>query len=227
MAFGPVGDFGGGALYLVMGILAALVHARGTGEGQVVDAAMSDGAASLMAMFYGYKSGGAWSDARESNTIDGGAPFYGTYRCADGKWVALGSIEPQFFATLLKHLGIADYPPDAQTHRATWPALKARLEEAFQSKPQSHWVALLEGSDACFAGVAGLEEAPRHPHNVARQTFVTVDGVTQPAPAPRFSRTPSRIQELDPAIGAHNVTALADWGFSPREIETLKGAGAL
>ncbi|WP_375392486.1 CaiB/BaiF CoA transferase family protein [uncultured Sphingomonas sp.] len=222
-----VGDFGGGAMYLLVGLLAGLLHARRTGVGQVIDAAMSDGAASLMAMFYGLKAGGTWVDDRGANTIDGGAPYYGTYRCRDGRWVALGSIEPQFFAELLKRLGIDDLAPDRQHDRAAWPMIRARFEAAFLQRTQTEWSALLEGSDACFAAVLSLDDAPRHPHNVARETFVTIDGVTQPAPAPRFSRTPGDVQHFDPAIGAHNVSGLRDWGFTDDDIAALRTVGAL
>ena len=217
-----VGDFGGGAMYLALGMLAALVHARATGEGQVVDAAMTDGAASLMAAFYGHMAGGRWTDTREANGIDGGAPYYGVYQCADGRWIALGSIEPQFFATLLQKLGITDFPRDHQRDPAHWPALRARFEAVFRSQPRAHWMALMEGSDACFAAVLSLAEAPSHPHNVARETFVTIDGVVQPAPAPRFSRTPGAIQALDPRIGAHNESGLIGWGFAQEEVEALR-----
>jgi alpha-methylacyl-CoA racemase len=222
-----VGDFGGGALYLVVGLLAALLHARATGEGQVVDAAMTDGAASLMAAFYGHRAGGRWTDRRAANGVDGGAPYYGVYQCSDGAWIALGSIEPQFFAILLTKLGITDFPRDRQRDPTHWPDLRARLEATFRTRPRADWVALMEGSDACFAAVLSLAEAPAHPHNVARGTFVTVDGVLQPAPAPRFSRTPSEIQALDPGIGAHNETGLTSWGLAPEDVAALHDAGAL
>lgn len=222
-----VGDFGGGALYLAVGMLAALLHARATGQGQVVDAAMSDGAASLMAAFYGHMAGGRWSDTRASNGVDGGAPYYGVYKCADGQWIALGSIEPQFFAIMMDKLGITDFPRDRQRDPSHWPDLRVRLEAAFLKKTQAQWITLMEGSDACFAGVLSLADAPKHPHHIARGTFVTIDGVLQPAPAPRFSHTPSQIQELDPAIGAHNETGLMGWGFAREEVEALRQAGAL
>ena len=188
---------------------------------------MSDGAASLMAAFYGHMAGGRWNDARESNGIDGGAPYYGIYRCSDGRFVALGSIEKQFFAELMDKLGIADFPRDMQLDRTYWPALRARLEATFLTRTQGEWMALMDGSDACFAGVLSLTDAPSHPHHVARGTFVTVDGVLQPAPAPRFSRTPGAIQETDPRIGAHNETGPMDWGFSLAEVQALKRSGAL
>lgn len=222
-----VGDFGGGAMYLVMGMLAALLHARGTGQGQVVDAAMTDGAASLLAMFYGHKAAGMWSDDRAANTIDGGAPYYDTYRCKDGRWMAVGAIEPQFFALLLDKLGVDDFPLDRQLDRTAWPELRAKIAAAFLERTQAEWIAVMEGSDACAAGVIGLDDAPNHPHNVARQTFVTVDGVLQPAPAPRFSATPGQIQQTDPAIGAHNVSGLMEWGLARAEVTALEACGAL
>lgn len=222
-----VGDFGGGAMYLAVGILAALLHARATGEGQVVDAAMSDGAASLMAAFYGHAAGGRWTDSRASNGVDGGAPYYGVYKCQDGRWIAIGSIEPQFFAILLQKLDITDFPPDRQRDPTHWTDLRARLESAFLTKTQAEWIAWMEGSDACFAGVLNLADAPDHPHHIARGTFVTVDGVRQPAPAPRFSRTPGQIQELDPRIGAHNEAGLMGWGFSRGDVDRLRQSGAL
>jgi alpha-methylacyl-CoA racemase len=221
-----VGDFGGGALYLAFGMLAAVIHARATGEGQVVDAAMSDGAASLLSMFYGFRALGMWSEHRRDNMLDGGAHFYDTYRCADGKWIALGSIEPQFYALLLEKAGLTDPHFQQQMNRAEWPALTEKLAAVIATKTREEWSAIMEGSDICFAPVLDFDEAPKHPHNVARETFVDIDGVTQPAPAPRFSATPGKIQSGPPAIGGDTETALADWGFSVAEIEALKGAGA-
>ena len=172
-----IGDFGGGGMMLAFGVVCGILEARLSGRGQVVDAAMTDGAALLMAMMYGMKSAGKWSNKRESNLLDGGSHFYDTYQCADGKWVAVGAIEPQFYALLLEKLGlkVAD---------------QASLKALFRSRTRDEWCALLEGTDACVAPVLDLDEAPKHPHNVARGTFVEVDGVMQPAPAPRFSRTP-------------------------------------
>ena len=222
-----VGDFGGGALYLAFGILAGVIKARETGEGQVIDCAMSDGAASLMAMFYGFKASGAWTESRRSNLLDGGAHFYDTYQCSDGKWVSIGSIEPQFYALLLEKTGISDPAFKAQMDRGAWPDLKAKLAAVIATKTRDEWCALMEATDVCFAPVLDLDEAPRHAHNVARQTFVEVAGVTQPAPAPRFSRTPGAIQGPPPAIGAHDREALKDWGFSDSDLDALKGAGVL
>jgi len=222
-----VGDFGGGALYLAFGLLAGIIHARATGEGQVVDCAMTDGAASLMSMFYGMLGSGAWREGRESNLLDGGAQFYDVYECKDGGWVALGSIEPQFYALLLEKADLTDPEFKAQMSRDNWPSLKAKLKAVIKSKTRDEWVKIMEGTDVCFAPVLGLSEAASHPHNAARKTFVEVEGVVQPAPAPRFSRTPGEIQSAAPAIGAHNESALADWGFSADAIKALASAGAL
>jgi len=222
-----VGDFGGGALYLAFGMLAGVIKARETGEGQVIDCAMSDGAASLMAMFYGFKASGAWTESRRSNLLDGGAHFYDTYQCSDGKWVSIGSIEPQFYALLLQKTGISDPSSKSQMDRGAWPDLKAKLAAVIATKTRDEWCALMEATDVCFAPVLDLDEAPRHAHNVARQTFVEVAGVTQPAPAPRFSRTPGAIQGPPPAIGAHDEDALKDWGFSDGDLAALKANGAI
>ncbi|MHB8527944.1 MAG: CaiB/BaiF CoA transferase family protein [Caulobacteraceae bacterium] len=222
-----VGDFGGGALYLAFGLLAGVIHARATGEGQVVDCAMSDGAASLMAMFYGLKASGTWKERRRANLLDGGAHFYDTYRCADDKWISIASIEPQFYALLLEKTGVSVEEFKGQMDRVRWPEMRARLAEVVASKTREEWRAIMEGSDVCFAPVLTLEEAPGFPHNAARGTFVEVDGVVQPAPAPRFSATPGEITGPPPAIGAHNVSALGDWGFSGPQIAALDREGAL
>ncbi|HZK98886.1 MAG TPA: CaiB/BaiF CoA-transferase family protein [Caulobacteraceae bacterium] len=222
-----VGDFGGGALYLAFGLLAGVIHARASGQGQVIDCAMSDGAASLMAMFYGLKAAGIWKETRRSNLLDGGAHFYDTYRCADGKWISIGSIEPQFYALLLEKTGISDPAFDAQMDRTQWPALRAKLAQAIAGKTRDDWCAIMEGTDVCFAPVLDLDEAPRHAHNAARNTFVTIDGVIQPAPAPRFSTTPGAVAGPPPAIGADNDAALNDWGFSTEAVAALRAVGAL
>jgi alpha-methylacyl-CoA racemase len=221
-----VGDFGGGALYLAFGLLAGVIHARETGQGQVIDAAMTDGAASLLSMFYGFKSLGIWSDQRRDNMLDGGAHFYDTYQCADGKWIALGSIEPQFYALLLEKAEISDPDFQQQMNRAEWPRLTEKLAAVIATKTRDAWCAVMEGTDICFAPVLDLEEAPKHPHNLARETFVEIDGVVQPAPAPRFSATPGKVQSGPPAIGGDTESALTDWGFSAAEIDALKTAGA-
>lgn len=210
-----VGDFGGGALYLATGVLAALVSARATGRGQVVDAAMTDGAASLMALFYGMHAGGLWEDRRGANLLDGAAPFYDTYRCSDGRWVAAGPIEPAFYRRMLELLALDD-PAGAlarQYDRSDWPARKAEIAARFASRPRDAWAALMEGEDACVAPVLSLAEAPAHPHNAARGAFTEVGGVLQPAPAPRFSATPSAIQGGPRPAGADTAAVLSDWGI--------------
>jgi alpha-methylacyl-CoA racemase len=222
-----VGDFGGGALYLAFGLLAGVIHARATGQGQVIDCAMSDGAASLMAMFYGMKASGMWQDERRENLLDGGAHFYDTYRCSDGGWISIGSIEPQFYALLLEKTGITDPAFNNQMSREAWPELSEKLAAVIRTKTRDEWCALMDGTDVCFGPVLSLEEAPAHAHNAARQTFVTIEGVVQPAPAPRFSATPGAVQGPPPAIGAHSEVALTDWGFSASQVERLKEVGAL
>jgi alpha-methylacyl-CoA racemase len=207
-----LGDFGGGALYLACGILAALHHVRASGQGQVVDAAISDGVAHLMAMISGMAGQGAWTDARQANLLDGAAPFYTTYRCACGGHIAVGAIEPKCWAELLARLGLAPATMPPQLDRAGWPEARARLAAVFATKTRDEWAAELEGTDACAAPVLSIAEAPAHPHNRARATYVQHEGITQPAPAPRFSATPG-------AIGAGSATrrlsldeALTRWG---------------
>ncbi len=190
-----VGDFGGGALYLVVGLLAALLEAKKSGKGQVVDAAMCDGAASLMTMFFDFMAAGRWGGGRESNFLDGGAHFYGVYECACGHFISIGSIEPQFYALLRQHAGLSDPAFDSQMDREAWPSLKQKLATIFKSKTREDWCRIMEGTDICFAPVLSLSEAPSHPHMAARKTFVERNGAIQPAPAPRFSRTPSAIRE--------------------------------
>ncbi len=208
-----VGDFGGGAMYLAFGMVCGLLEARASGQGQVIDAAMTDGASLLMAGIYALKHQGLWTDERESNLLDGGAHFYGTFECADGKWVAIGSIEPQFYALLLEKTGITDEAFTRQHDAAAWPDLKEKLAKVFKSKTREEWCAIMEGSDVCFAPVLDMGEAPEHPHNKARGTFFERDGVVQPAPAPRFSRTRAEIQGPPPRPGQHTDEVLADWGI--------------
>lgn len=222
-----VGDFGGGALYLAFGMAAGLFEAQRSGQGQVIDAAMTDGAASLMAMFYGFKAAGAWTDERGANLLDGGAHFYDTYECACGRSVALGSIEPQFYALLLEKAGIEDEAFHQQMDQASWPALKEKLVALFKTKDRDTWCAIMEGTDICFAPVLSLEEAPHHPHNAARSTFIEIDGVTQPNAAPRFSRTKEAVQGPPPGIGEHTEEALRDWGLSDTDITGLRDSGAI
>jgi alpha-methylacyl-CoA racemase len=194
-----VGDFGGGALYLVVGVLAALLEARSSRKGQVVDVAMCDGAASLMSMFFDFAAAGRWTAERESNFLDGGAHFYGVYQCACGNFISIGSIEPQFYALLRQLAGLSDQAFDSQMDRSGWPNLKQKLAEIFKTKTRDQWCKIMEGSDVCFAPVLTMAEAPSHPHMAARGTFINRHGVTQPAPAPRFSRTPSTIREPERA----------------------------
>jgi alpha-methylacyl-CoA racemase len=219
-----VGDFGGGAMMLAFGVVCAVLEARQSGKGQVVDAAMTDGAALLGAMMYGLRGFGMWNDAREANMLDGGAPFYATYACADGKFIAVGAIEPQFYAQLLALAGAADPAFQQQWSTRDWPALQDKFAALFRTRTRDEWCALLEGTDACFAPVLDMAEAPGHPHNRARATFVDVDGVTQPAPAPRFSRTAPGKVTPPSAPGQDSAAILADWGFAADSIETLRAA---
>jgi alpha-methylacyl-CoA racemase len=207
-----VGDFGGGGMLLAFGLVCALLEAQRSGQGQVVDAAMTDGSALLMAFIYDLHSHGRWHDGRGSNWVDGGAHFYNTYECADGQWVAIGAIEPQFYALLLERCGINDPAFQAQWDEKQWPVLKAKLAEIFKTKSRAEWSSLLEGTDVCFAPVLDLDEAPHHPHNQARRTFVEVDGIIQPAPAPRFSRTEPEVGRSSTVPEEDMATVLKDWG---------------
>lgn len=212
-----VGDFGGGALYLALGICAALVERDKSGKGQVVDAAITDGTASLMAMMYGMRSSGMWTDARDDNLLDGGAYFYDTYETSDGKFISIGSLEPQFYALLMEKTGLKDDPAFAfQMNKQEWPALSQKIADLFRTKTRDAWCVLMEGTDVCFAPVLDMAEAPKHPHNAARATFVEVAGVTQPAPAPRFSRTPGAVQGPPSKPGADTEAALAAWEIKLR-----------
>lgn len=222
-----VGDFGGGALYLVIGMLAALTHARAAGKGQVVDGAIVDGVNHLMTMQYAFSQMGAWGGARGENLIDGGAPFYDTYETADGLHVAIGPVEPKFFAVLLEKMGLADAGLPVQNDRKAWPELRRRLGEAFRARSQAEWCELLEGSDACFAPVLSLAEARDHPHNRARAAIIDVAGVAQPAPAPRFSATPAGPPRAPVAPGADTDAILHDWGVADAERDACRASGAL
>jgi alpha-methylacyl-CoA racemase len=219
-----VGDFGGGAMYLAFGMVCALLEAQRSGKGQVVDAAMVDGAASLMSMFFSFSASGMWRDQRGSNLLDGGAHFYDTYECADGGYVALGSIEPQFYAILREKAGLSDPAFDAQMDRDAWPDLKAKLAAIMKSKTRAEWTAIMEGTDICFAPVLSLSEVKTHPHNAARGTIIEVAGVDQPAPAPRFSRTKAEAPRAPVKPGTDTKAVLADCGFSAAEIEALAQA---
>jgi alpha-methylacyl-CoA racemase len=220
-----VGDFGGGALYLVVGILAGLLEAKTAGKGQVIDAAMTDGAASLMTMFYGMLASGIWKDERGSNMLDSGAHFYDTYETRDGRHVAIGSIEPQFYRELMTKTGITDPDFEAQMDRNAWPGLKAKLAAVIKTKTRDEWDTIMLGSDVCYAPVLSLHEAPKHPHNTARGTFIEVDGVMQAGPAPRFSRTTSEVTHGPRP--AESEAALSAWGFGQPEIEALRNVGAI
>jgi alpha-methylacyl-CoA racemase len=206
-----VGDYGGGALYLVVGLLAGLLEARASGKGQVVDAAMCDGASSLMTTFFAMAAKGRWTERREDNILDGAAPFYGTYECADGRFLAVGSIEPQFYATLRGLMGLTDADFDAQHDRSKWPLLREKLARVIRTRTRDEWTALCEETDACVAPVLTLSEAPSHRHLAGRQTFVTHAGQVQPAPAPRFSRTPSAIQQRPMGATESVDGVLANW----------------
>jgi alpha-methylacyl-CoA racemase len=222
-----VGDFGGGGMFLAFGVVCALLEARGSGQGQVVDAAMVDGAAVLMTMFHALRSVGMWSDERGTNLLDSGAHFYDVYECADGEYVSIGSIEPQFYAELRRLAGLEADEWSAQMDQSQWPALKAKLAGVVKQRTRDEWTALMEGTDVCFAPVLSMGEAPSHPHNAARQTFVEVEGVVQPAPAPRFSRTPGAIARPPAQPGQHTDEALEDWGLAPADIAKLRAIGAI
>ncbi|MBX3705879.1 MAG: CoA transferase [Pseudomonadales bacterium] len=217
-----VGDFGGGGMLLAFGIVCALLEAQKSGKGQVVDAAMVDGAAALMAMFFTMGAAGAFKDQRGTNLLDGGAHFYDTYETSDGKHVCIGSIEPQFYALLLEKTGVDKAKFAPQMDPAQWPALKEELARVFRTRTQAEWCSIMEGTDVCFAPVLSIFEAPHHPHNKARGTFVEVDGIMQPAPAPRFSRTEAKISHGAPVPGANSEQVLANCGFSAAEIADLK-----
>jgi alpha-methylacyl-CoA racemase len=224
-----VGDFGGGGMFLAFGVVCALLEAQRSGSGQVVDAAMVDGTATLMSMFWAFKSIGLFDENRRgTNLLDTGAPFYDVYRCADGEYVSIGSIEPRFYAELLRLTGIDGDPEFArQMDKSSWPHLKLRLAELFATKSRDEWCSLMEGSDVCFAPVLTMTDAAQHPHNVERNTFVEIAGVQQPAPAPRFSRTPGEIVSPPAHAGQHTVDILRDWGFDSHKIEALIAAGAV
>jgi alpha-methylacyl-CoA racemase len=222
-----IGDYGGGALYLAFGLLAGILRARETGEGQVVDCAMSDGTLSLLSIFYGNLAAGTWTTQRHANIIDGGAHFYNVYQCADGKWISLAAIEPQFYQLLLEKTGITDPAFQKQMDKTQWPALRAKLAAVIRGKSSGEWREILEGTDACYAPVLDFEEAISHPQNQARAMYTTIEGVVQPAPAPRFSATPGAVQSPPALAGQHNEEALKDWGFTGKEITDLKASGAI
>ncbi len=221
-----VGDFGGGGLMLAYGIVCALLERARSGEGQVVDAAMVDGAAALMAVFYGAQQSGFWTE-RGTNMLDTGAHFYDVYETADGKYVSIGSIEAQFYAELLERLGIDPAELPAQMDKTHWSELKERVAKLFKTRTRDEWCERMEGSDVCFAPVLSLAEAPEHPHNLARGTFVELAGTKQPGPAPRFSRTRAEIARPPARPGEHTDEALADWGIDAARIARLREAAAI
>jgi alpha-methylacyl-CoA racemase len=219
-----VADFGGGGMLLALGLVAGMLHAQRTGEGQVVDAAMVDGTALLMAPFWGASAMGFWSDERGTNLLDSGAPFYDVYRCADGGEIAVGAIEPQFFAALLEVLELDPVRLPRQDDRTGWPALRATFERAFASRSREDWIARASGTDACIAPVLPMSAAAGHPHLVARQTIVERDGVPQPAPAPRFSATPAELRRPPATPGQHTDEVLAEAGVTDEEIARLRAS---
>ena len=224
-----VGDFGGGGMFLALGVVAALLEASTSSQGQVVDTAMVDGSAVLMTMFWAFKSMGIFDEnARGTNLLDTGAHFYDVYRCSDGEYISIGSIEPQFYAELLRLTGLDDDEQFAkQNDQSEWGPLKERLTEVFATKTRDEWCAVMEHTDVCFAPVLTMSEAAEHPHNVERETFVEIDGVTQPAPAPRFSRTTSTIASSPAWPGQHTRDVLADWGVEPDRVDALLQSGAV
>jgi alpha-methylacyl-CoA racemase len=222
-----VGDFGGGGMVLAFGVAAALVETQRSGQGQVVDAAMVDGAASLMTMTYAFRHLGIWNEGRGSNMLDTGAPFYEVYDTADDKFFAIGAIEPQFYAALLQVLGLDQAELPAQNDREHWDDMKERFATVFRTKTRDEWTALFDGTDACGAPVLSPWEAHEHPHNRARSTFVEVAGVVQPAPVPRFSRTPGEVSRPPEPSGASADEALADWGIDDERVATLRKSGAI
>jgi alpha-methylacyl-CoA racemase len=222
-----MGDYGGGGMFLAFGVVCGIVEARTSGQGQVVDAAMVDGAAYLMGAMWGLRGMGMFTEERGTNLLDTGSPFYDVYETADGEWVSIGSIEPQFFAQLLELTGIEHDDLPRQMDRSGWPLLRARLTAAFKAKTRAEWVALLEGTDVCFAPVLPMSEAREHPHVVARGIVVEHDDIDQPAPAPRFSRTSPEIQGPAALPGEHSEAVLADYGFSREEIDALLASGAV
>jgi alpha-methylacyl-CoA racemase len=220
-----VGDFGGGGMLLAFGIACAVIESRSSGRGQTIDAAMVDGAATLATMFGGMLATGAWTEARGANVLDGGAPWYDTYETKDGRFVAIGAIEPKFYRELLERLGLTDAALPDQHDRAGWPALRAAFTRTFASRTRDEWCAVFEGSDACFAPVLTFSEARAHPHAQARSAFQQVGAVEQPAPAPRFDRTPGRTRRPPPERGEGGREALHDWGFDAAQITQLAALG--
>ena len=221
-----VGDVGGGAMFMAVGLLSAVISARSTGRGQVVDAAITDGCALMATLIQGLRVQGLWADRRQANALDGGAHWYDCYQCADGEWISVGALEPQFYALLVAKLGPeAAGLERAQFDVANWPAHKARLVDLFRTRTRAEWCLLLEGTDVCFAPVLTLAEAAAHPHNRARGAWVERDGLAQPAPAPRFSATPGAIGGPPTVAGAHTREILEAAGYAAEDIDALTAAG--
>ena len=222
-----IGDFGGGGMLLALGLVSALLESKQSGKGQVVDAAMTDGSALLMTMIYTMQSSGFWKDSMGSNMLDGGAHFYDTYECSDGKFISLGSIEPQFYKLLCDLAGFDNNLSSDQMSRDDWPEKKKAVKEIILTKTREEWCQIMEGTDVCFAPVLNMEEAPNHPHNKARQTFIELEGATQPAPAPRFSRTNPEVQSSPSLVGEHTDEILQSLNLGADEIEKLKTSGSV
>lgn len=222
-----VADLGGGAMFLVVGVLAAAMEAKASGQGQVVDAAMIDGVSNLMSAFQAYRQLGTWTAGRSENIVDGGAPFFGSYETKDGKYVAVGSIEPHFYAALLDVLGLTGQELPAQNDRAHWPMMRERFAAIFRTRTRDDWVQAAAGREVCFAPVLSIDEAPQHPQMRARGVFTPFDEVLHPTPAPRFSRTPSALRRPTPAAGQHSREVLAEWGVDAAAIDTLERSGAM
>jgi alpha-methylacyl-CoA racemase len=222
-----VADLGGGAMYLAVGVLSALLEARASGRGQVIDAAMVDGVANLMSAFQAYRQQGSWTAHRGENIVDGGAPYYGTYETLDARYVAIGAMEPQFYANLLAVLGLEPSSLPEQNDRAAWPATRERFAAVFRTRTRADWERAFAGREACFAPVLDIDEAWVHPHMRSRGTFTQFDEVRHPTPAPRFSRTPAALRRPAPAAGQHGAQVLVEWGLDAAQLEALRASGAL
>jgi alpha-methylacyl-CoA racemase len=222
-----VADLGGGALYLVVGLLAAAMEARQSGRGQTIDVAMIDGVTHLMSAFQAFRQQGSWTERRTDNIVDGGAPFYRSYTTRDGKFVAVGAIEPHFYANLVKVMGLAGENLPEQNDRPAWPKMRERFAQIFAMRTRDEWVVAAAGRDACLAPVLTIDEAPKHPQMEARDVYTMFDGLRHPSPAPRFSRTPSELRRSTPSPGHDSRKALADWGIPPEKIAALEAAGAM
>ena len=222
-----IGDFGGGGMLLALGLVAALLESKESKKGQVVDAAMTDGSALLMTMIYSMQSSGIWKTTMGSNLLDGGSHFYDTYECKDGKFISIGSIEPQFYALLCQIAELDEKVFSKQMSRDLWPEQKEEIKKIFLKKTRDEWCELMEGTDVCFAPVLDMSEAPQHPHNKERKTFIDLEGVTQPAPAPRFSRTEPEVVSSPSIVGEHTNEVLSSIGLSEEDISTLKTSGAV